>query len=129
MRFATILLLLAAMAGCQSAYAPVESELGEEVEIGYGSYAVLPEEGITVNFDEVVDSRCPVNVQCVWAGNAEVSLRINREEVVLNTNSGMQRSAEVDGYTVRLSKVTPEPVHGSKEITEEYRIRIVVTLD
>ena len=51
------------------ALADVEIPLGQTVPIDNGA--------IDVTFSEVVeDSRCPMNVMCVWQGRAVVGLRI-----------------------------------------------------
>ena len=40
--------------------------------------ATIPEEALTVELVGVKDNRCAVEVQCVWAGYAEVALRVSK---------------------------------------------------
>lgn len=36
--------------------------------------------GLTIEFVELVeDSRCPADVQCVWAGNAKIKVRVTKD--------------------------------------------------
>lgn len=40
--------------------------------------ATIPEEALTVQLVGVKDNRCPAEVQCIWAGYAEVALRVSK---------------------------------------------------
>jgi len=68
---------------------------------------------IKVKFIELIeDSRCPVDVNCVWAGNAKIKLRFSKgsdEEVVeLNTTLKPQ-TIQFGGYRFKLAGLTPRP--------------------
>lgn len=69
--------------------------------------------GVRVKFIELVDdSRCPKDVNCVWAGNAEIKVRVtkNGRSKVLSLNSNIEpQSAIFAGYRFRLVGLTPEP--------------------
>jgi hypothetical protein len=57
------------------------------------------------------DSRCPVNVTCVWAGDAELELKVSKDKqqktIVLHT--GLEpRSATVMGLKLTLQRLEPE---------------------
>lgn len=69
--------------------------------------------GIRVKFLELVDdSRCPRDTTCIWAGNAQIKVRVkkNGRSKVLVLNSNIEpKSAAFGGYTFRLVKLTPEP--------------------
>jgi hypothetical protein len=41
--------------------------------------ATLPGEALTVDLQSVNDTRCAAEVQCVWAGVAEVTLRVSKD--------------------------------------------------
>lgn len=48
--------------------------------VGFGETVEIASEGITITFVEVTeDSRCPSDVQCVWAGRVTVALVIGKE--------------------------------------------------
>lgn len=63
------------------------------------------------------DSRCPTDVQCVWAGNGAVSLVVTDETgakstVILNTTLS-PRSVRVSGYEISFTGLKPDPKQGS----------------
>ena len=48
------------------------------VTVELGKPAVIPEEVLTVELVAVKDNRCAVEVKCVWAGHAEVTLQVSK---------------------------------------------------
>ena len=73
----------------------------------------FPRSKMSVRFIELMeDSRCPVDVNCVWAGNAKIKVRISKnrhsEVVTLETN-GSDKSVNFEGHTIRLVELTPKP--------------------
>lgn len=69
---------------------------------------------LTIKFVEVVeDSRCPRDVNCIWAGNAKLKLLVSKgkkrsQEVELN--SGIEpTTVTVFGYDLSLKDLTPYP--------------------
>ena len=46
------------------------------VTVELGKPAVIPEEALTIELLAVKDNRCAVEVKCVWAGHAEVTLQV-----------------------------------------------------
>jgi hypothetical protein len=57
------------------------------------------------------DSRCPVNVDCVWAGDAEVKLRVfkGKQQKILILHTGLEpRSATVMGLKLTLQRLEPQ---------------------
>jgi hypothetical protein len=61
----------------------------------------------------IEDSRCPRDVNCIWAGNAKVKLLVSKgkkrsQEVELNT--GIEpTTVSVFGYEVSIKELTPYP--------------------
>lgn len=81
--------------------------LGQEFPIDVGESVSIAGEGLTVTYVELVtDSRCPPDVQCIWAGNATIGVALAKAgeppaSVQLNTTEG-PTSAASSGYTVAL---------------------------
>jgi hypothetical protein len=73
----------------------------------------VPGTRIKVKFIELIeDSRCPVDVNCVWAGNAKIKLRFAKgsdEEVVELNTSLRPQTVEFGGYRFKLAGLTPRP--------------------
>ncbi len=87
--------------------------LGEEFELAVHQTAQMTAEKISVTFQEVLeDSRCPVDVTCIWAGLAKVSLQVtvsgHEKDLSLST-SPPDNSAVFENYTFWLIKVRPVP--------------------
>lgn len=71
------------------------------------------------------DSRCPSDVQCVWAGKVAVNVRVN--STVHSFTEGAIVKAR--GYTVQLKQVVPYPVSTQKITAGQYRFIFTVTKD
>jgi hypothetical protein len=87
--------------------------LGEEFELAVHQTAQISAENISVTFQGVLeDSRCPVDVTCIWAGLAKVSLQVSvsgqERELSLST-SPPENSAVFENYTFWLISVRPVP--------------------
>ena len=101
------------ISGAGFAQESAHPSLGEEFELAVHQTAQITAENISVTFQEVLeDSRCPVDVTCIWAGLAEVSLRVavsgQEREISLST-SPPENSAVFENYTFWLIGVRPVP--------------------
>jgi hypothetical protein len=88
-------------------------KVGEEFELAVHQTAQISADNISVTFQEVLeDSRCPVDVTCIWAGLAKVSLQVSvsgqEREISLST-SPPENSAVFENYTFWLISVRPAP--------------------
>ncbi|WP_293913903.1 hypothetical protein [Deinococcus sp.] len=75
--------------------------------------AELPAAGLAFELRHIVDSRCPVNVQCVWAGDAAVYFTVKMlgkpaSELELHTGLAPKR-VSVGGYSLAIGEVFPTP--------------------
>ena len=73
----------------------------------------VPGTRIKVKFIELIeDSRCPVDVNCVWAGNAKIKVLLSKgaesETVELNTRLA-PRQVTFAGHRFRLAALRPVP--------------------
>lgn len=102
----------------------------------------------TLTFFDVQDSRCPANVQCIWAGNATVDLELNgisvegrvTKHIVMCLGAcGLPRKKsgfiEIDTLTTTfadqpyrfiLKKVNAHPVVDSTKLKSNYAIELKV---
>ena len=109
------------------------ARLGKEFAIKVGQQLKIEGADSQVKFNGVPqDSRCPTNVNCVWAGNAEVSLELMVDKcptsITLNTHatSGAGDESKVGGYRVKLIKLEPYP-HSEKKISpSDYTATLMV---
>jgi len=104
---------LCLFSGASFAQESAHPSLGEEFELAVHQTAQISADNISVTFQEVLeDSRCPVDVTCIWAGLAEVSLQVavsgQEREISLST-SPPENSAVFENYTFLLISVRPVP--------------------
>ena len=99
------------------------ARVGKEFALKVGQQLKLDGVDLKVKFTGVPqDSRCPTNVNCVWAGNAEVALEWTYDKcttpITLNTHGTAAASdeAKVGGFRVKLIKLEPYP-HSEKKIS------------
>ena len=90
-------------------YGFVKRQKVVEVQISHEKFL----SGFKIKFvDMLDDSRCPKDVNCVWAGNARISVEVSKKGKTktfeLNSNMSPQTVA-FDGYEFKLTKLTPEP--------------------
>ena len=111
--------------------ATTEVAVDNEFELAPGQAAAFAALGLTVRFYSVTnDSRCPRDVQCVWAGNAKVLVTLKRTGGVAYQsalNSFTDPKSVKDGNeTLTLVSVLPETDTRHPITPGEYRARFVV---
>jgi len=98
---------------------PAEVPATAEYVIGYGE-TLFVQGGLALQFTTLAeDSRCPLNVDCIWAGNARILMTATFTDssghessrvVELNTNSQFPVASQIDAsYSVQLRKLEPYP--------------------
>ncbi len=118
MRYANFL-LAASLAACSSGgYGPTDpgspSPSEGNVSVGVGERVAVGATGVTIEFRAVTEeSRCPLNVVCVWEGNGQVALTLASgygavRDATLNT-SLEPRGIDFAGLRIILSGLTPHP--------------------
>ncbi len=94
---------------------------GQPFELKVGQTAVVADSTLALRFEGVPqDSRCPMGVMCVWAGDAVVRLALrtptDSSTADLHTNPGAgSNNVRVGGWRVELGGVTP-PKRAGQEI-------------
>lgn len=102
----------------------------QDIRVGIGQTKTV--NGLKIKFDRVLeDSRCPVGTECIWEGNARISIKVtaNRQKprtIELNTNSG-DKSVNIGGRIIELVSVSPERTAEKPIPSSVYRIRLRVT--
>ena len=91
----------------------------EAFDVRVGDSARLADTTMRLRVDAVEsDSRCPVDVSCVWAGDAIVRLVVDvssgsGETVRLHTNEAFDQEAVVGQFRIRLVTLAPPRSSGS----------------
>ena len=65
-----------------------------------------------IRFDEKYDSRCPIGIECIWAGTAKIDLAVNAKSYNLEINTPQHFLVNGKDYTITLVGLDPYPDHG-----------------
>lgn len=135
MRVTTLpLLLFICLSFAQEPRSNDKVELGQEFKIRNGQEVVVGEEKVRIKFRSVpMDSRCPSDVVCVWAGNGEVVVEVvrkNKKQVVATLNTGLNpKEIDYKGFKIRLASLNPYPKVSHAIDPKEYAATMIVTKD
>ena len=103
-----------------------------------GQNIYLNEYKMNVTFKRMVeDSRCPKDVQCIWAGNATAEVefmgvstrpRVLQLSTTNDANKGHFTTQNFNGYSISLAEVSPETTSakGFKSLQGSYKIAIKI---
>lgn len=126
----SILVALPAVAGCRSSFTGLNAEFrgmpsDTVLTLRLGQEVRAPDIVMTIALLAVHnDSRCSVDVQCVWAGNAEVEFGVAFGEgptVPYVLNTGVEpRSANIGMYQLTLVGLRPAPVSTRRIPQDQY---------
>ena len=129
--------LMIAACGAPPTHAPNPSaSLGKPFTLAVDQSATLADAPITLKFVAVSeDSRCPKKVNCVWSGQAVISLSAQTngsapQPLILSTIHSPEKTDRVAfvGYQIVLQDVQPYPETPDNPIKpEDYRVTFVVT--
>ena len=130
-----LFLLLVEVAGCNNPTASDQTPdsallpASREIVLHYGDDVRLEGSVLRKGFGEILeDSRCPVDVVCVWEGNGKVVIGIAAgmgptHPLTLNTSLEPQ-SVIWSGIRVTLLELNPAPRSGKRTPPEEYSVRL-----
>jgi hypothetical protein len=110
----------------------IQVDTGREFDLAVGQEARVNGTPLSIRFRSVSeDSRCPSDVQCVWAGNAVVRMTLGSStggssEVSLNSTLE-PKSVVFSGYRVRMTGLKPVPRSGNPVPAAEYVVTLEVT--
>ncbi len=115
-------------AGCDNI---ISTDVNEEFFIGPGQKAEIRESGLEITFNRVIeDSRCPIGVECVWAGNGKVEIAIQfsgEKPLVQELNTNLEPGEIKAGeYKIRLLELQPYPEKDQEILPQNYTIKLIV---
>lgn len=97
--------------------------------LGYQQSIIINNETL-ITFEKVpADSRCPMDVICVWAGDGEVILKIQKDgiEKLHSLHTYLTpRAIQVDRYYIELKSLQPYPKSNEQIRKENYQIELVI---
>ena len=112
---------------------PVENKLmlNDTLTIAYQDTLRNADENRWLTFSSLVqDSRCAINVVCIWEGNAEISFTFfngaKNASFNLNTHPMFGRDTTVLGFDFSLIEVDPYPHIDSLYTADDYSAKILI---
>jgi hypothetical protein len=133
MRITTLPILIVMLLGfAQDSTISNKADLGEEFKIKNGEEVVVRGEKLRITFREVsMDSRCPSDVVCAWAGNGEVVVEVarkNKKQVVATLNTLLNpKEIAYRGFKIKLIALNPYPKVSDPIAPKDYQATMVVT--
>lgn len=111
---------------------PVEKEfMPDTVEIFVNEAYCSKRGDYCLKFDTVYsDSRCPIDVNCVWEGNAELGFILYSSnadlQFTLNTSSQFTRDTSINSNMFKVINLLPYPVSTDTVNQPDYKVILVL---
>lgn len=82
---------------------------------------------LTMQVEEINESRCPEGVECIWAGQVTVSFDLKGDiDGKLQLASLMHPLDTIGDYTFQLVRVDPYPKYKQPLERSDYRITLII---
>jgi hypothetical protein len=120
-----------AVASCATIDTAVVADRGAEFSLAVGKSAAISGTDHRITFNRVAeDSRCPVDVQCVWAGDAKIELTVSRNGAPDDTRvisiTPPNNEATVGDVKVRFVTLAPTPRQSEPPASRAYVAQLIV---
>ncbi len=118
----TAAVLLAGLASCTKSHT-------DNIIVSLRSCTTLTDRSVRICFEEVEDTRCPINALCIWAGQVVARFSIEKGQsktyFTLTGNSSQHENvAFVAGYRVELLQVDPYPTGDANNENKTATLRV-----
>ncbi len=126
------ILTLFSVVSCSKETEPtVEATLAKQIKLPLGQTAVFKDEGLSLKFVDITDSRCPKGAQCIQAGEARCTIQAKyqgRETEFFMTQGpqDIMNRGTLDVFTV-MFRVEPYPEAGKETPKTDYTLTLIVT--
>jgi hypothetical protein len=118
--------------GCQGGTPETGVKLGQEFSLKVGQEVSIIGEDLKIKFAEFVgDSRCPINVVCIWQGEVTVRIEITTggvsytKTLVKPGSSPIYITTDFGNYEIQFD-VQPYPEAGKKISKQDYYLKLIV---
>ena len=123
--------LLLAASGCAGVQTAAVVEPGASFTLAPGETAAVRGTDARLTFKRVTDdSRCPVDVTCVWAGDAKIEVTISRTGIADDTRilsiTPPKHEALVGHLRIKFISLAPVPRQADANVPRKYRAEFVV---
>lgn len=124
--------IIAALSSCAAMEPTIAAEPGVAFSLPVGQTAALNGNGARITFRLVrEDSRCPVDVTCVWAGDAKIEVTISRngssDDTKILSLTPPNNEASSGDLQIRFVGLTPVPRQADGNAPRAYVAQLVVS--
>jgi len=116
---------------CATMETAIVAQPGVAFDLPIGKTAAFNGNGVRITFKQVPeDSRCPVDVQCVWAGEAKIELSVSAggaAETRVVSLTPPDNETTVGDTRIRFVGLLPVPRQADRDKPREYVAQLVVT--
>ena len=104
-------------------------QVGEETIFETERIYTEPTVGLTIKIYKISDSRCPVDVNCFWQGEAKLSILVSdsTEADTVELSTFQPQQATWKSYSFQVNHVAPYPVHNEIISLSDYLVTLIVT--
>lgn len=107
------------------------AQTSESFTLKNGKQITAKKSKLKIKFVSVIeDSRCPIGVNCVWAGNAKIKITVTSAQgektFEINTETG-PKGDQFGGYAINLVSLIPHPKAGVTLNPKKYQGKFTVT--
>jgi hypothetical protein len=119
------------LAACAPVETAVVAEPGQAFALPLGKTAAVKGSDVRLTFKDVrTDSRCPVDVQCVWAGEAKIGVVISgngtTEETKVLSLTPADSEARAGNLRIRFVGLAPVPRQADAGTARAYVAQLIV---
>jgi len=124
--------VLVALSCCRNDFIAAPLVLNQPIELRYKAVIKNTDFNISILLDSVLtDSRCPIGMECIWAGNASVRFIFSSSNItkpfILNTLTSFRTDTLIEGYRIKLIDLIPYPQAELVIQQVDYKAEIEIT--
>ncbi len=110
----------------------LQAQTNQKVTVQINQQKTVAKNKLTIKFVSLIeDSRCPSDTNCIWAGNARITIKVSNGKSAaktfeLNTNLKPQ-TVSFAGYEIKLASLTPQPATNIRINRNGYTATFAIT--
>ena len=122
--------LALSLAACATVETAVVANPGTTFQLGLGQTATVTGSNVRITFTRVSeDSRCPVDVTCVWAGDAKIELSVAHDGSAEKRTISITEPnnvVSVGDLTIRFVALAPVPRQSEPSSSRAYVAQLTI---
>lgn len=108
----------------------MQAQTEQTIKVGINRQKTLSKSDLTIKFVSLIeDSRCPTGTNCIWAGNANIEIKVSKgkESKTFELNTFLEpKAVAFAGYEIKLADLNPKPAANVRIDKNGYTATFVV---